>query len=474
MVCDSGLHKSAECLGGADGIPDAVVRNAASGLRQRTAAGLIGRPRCPRCQAWVTTDGRCNNPKCPRDGQSVVNRTEYNLLMRCSAGTLDEATVGDVEDASYQMAYEGFLMGPDQNPYPEDDDRYVAFNQGGLKGTQDLEADGGMVESERMSAKKVDELLNQYAVNRSPNRRRDFEWVEDIDTWAYDTPDDVWDMVFESHPADDVAIMATPVRKFSELAEEIEAASPEDVENPTDTLYAPVPDEARALGIVGQHLDQIGPASDVEGARKIQAELQVAIAQAREGRWDSVLDLVGAQFDNGGGGRVKIVNVSPWPPGVDLRWAALPAAAVRSWRRHASIVVKKMSKPSVRILFEEREPEEWREQWVRPAVSLGPAEPPEPFEENIELIDQYERLGFNNGPQHYPARTYKVQLAMPPGESLTFDVLTRKAEDRLKEAEAQVVSKGDVEPVILEVERRPDGTAWVTARFDVVRTKPVW
>jgi len=136
--------------------------------------------------------------------------------------------------------------------------------------------------------------------------------------------------------------------------------------------------------------------------------------------------------------------------------------------------VKKMSKPSVRILFEEREPEEWREQWVRPAVSLGPAEPPEPFEENIELIDQYERLGFNNGPQHYPARTYKVQLAMPPGESLTFDVLTRKAEDRLKEAEAQVVSKGDVEPVILEVERRPDGTAWVTARFDVVRTKPVW
>jgi hypothetical protein len=392
--------------------------------------------------------------------------------MRCSADTLDEATVGDIEDASYQMAYEGFLMGPDQNPYSEDDERHLAFNQGSLKGARDLEADGGMVETERMSAKQVDELLGQYAVNSSPNRRRDFEWVEGIDTWAYDTPDDVWDMVFSAHSPDDVAIMAAPVRRLSELTEEIESASPEDVEHPTDTLYAPIPDEAKAHGIIGQYLDQIGPSPDVERARKIQAELQVAIAQAREGRWDPVLGLIGSQFDNGGGGRVEIVNVSQWPPEVDLRWADHPTG--RSWRRHASGVVEKMSKPSVRILFEEREPEEWREQWVRPAVSVGPAEPAEPFGDDVELIDQYEKLGFDNGPQHYPARSYKVQVTIPPEESLTFDALTRRAEDRLREAEEQVVSKGEVEPVTLEVERRPDGIAWVTARFDVVRTKPVW
>lgn len=69
----------------------------------------------------------------------------------------------------------------------------------------------------------------------------------------------------------------------------------------------------------------------------------MAVAQAREGRWDPVLGLVGSQFDNGTGKQVEIINVNQWPIGLDLRWADYPtsgaaAFCMRGMSRAADLV----------------------------------------------------------------------------------------------------------------------------------------
>jgi hypothetical protein len=71
---------------------------------------------------------------------------KHHLLARCDAVALDDATPAQVEDAAYQMGYEGLSAAhPEHNPFPESDERHVIFNDATLKGAEAAEADAEVV-----------------------------------------------------------------------------------------------------------------------------------------------------------------------------------------------------------------------------------------------------------------------------------------------------------------------------------------
>ena len=504
MVCDSGLHRSEPCLG-ADGVPGATAGSAVSGLGQ---ALIESRPRCPHCQAWMTKDGQCHNPRCPGNSKPVVDMAEHLLLARCSADTLGDATVGDVEGAAYQMAYEGFLVGPDHNPYPEDDERHLAFNQGSLRGTRDLESDLQETHTSEVSSgepipveqekellgKTLETLAAEYggrgrvtlgqfveatetakrelgmtqgAKEESHDRWLDFQVVSGVRASSRLTPDSVWNSIKPPWAVDGET--RTRMERLNDLAQELKAASPDDVVHPTETNYAPIPLEAKELGILGPYLDRIGPMANVDEARKVQAKLQTAITQTKNGRWDAVIgELEGAQFTNGHGERMEVVGVVHWPPSLDVQ-PLTDGGGIQTY--DVSDVVSNLREPSsLSVSFSTG----GRSRWGEGRISVGPAEPAEPFEDTVELIDKYERVGYGSGREYYPARTYEVQAIVPAEDAVSFDGLARLAEDRLRDAEAGVVKQGEIEPMDLNVERRPDGTLWVTAVFDVVGGEPIY
>jgi rubredoxin len=59
---------------------------------------------------------------------------------------LDALTPAQVEDAAYQMGYEGLSAAhAEHNPFPEGDERHVIFNEATLKGAEAAEADAEIV-----------------------------------------------------------------------------------------------------------------------------------------------------------------------------------------------------------------------------------------------------------------------------------------------------------------------------------------
>jgi hypothetical protein len=282
---------------------------------------------------------------------------EHHLLARCGAESLDEATVEDVEEAAYQMGYEGLHVAHvDHNPFPEDDERHHAFNRATLEGHGDFEYDAEIVRVIVDGAEDIDENIGAEVravleaeehgestgegKHSVPDRRFDFERVRDVEAPIYDLPEDL-------------------VSRVCALRRESEAAF-------------------RSSGL------------------------------------------------------------------------------------------------SVNVSFSAN-----RQRWDEGHVSVGPAEQAESFEAGIELVDQYERVGHGTGGRtrprelYHPTRTYEVQMVVPSEEATSFDELAERAEDRLRETEGHVVAQGTVAPVDLDVERRPDGTLWVTGLFDIVRDEPV-
>lgn len=349
MSCDDSIQKSGPCTE-ADGVPGAAAETTWPSEVQPQA-------RCPHCNAWVTEAGVCNNADCGKHSEQVVDMAEHHLLARCGAESLDTATVEDVEEAAYQMGYEGLHVAHiDHNPFPEDDERHYAFNRATLEGQGDFEYDAEIVRVIVDGAGDIDENIGAevravleargheetagVVKNSVPDRRFDFERVPDVEAPIYETPEDL-------------VSRACALRDTSEVA-----------------------------------LSSL--------------DLSVNVSFSANGR-----------------------------------------------------------------------------RWGDGHVSVGPARPVEPFEAGVELVDQYERVGHGTGGRtmprelYHPTRTYEVQMVIPSEEASSFDTLAERAEDQLRETEGNTVAQGTVDPVDLDVERRPDGTLWVTGLFDVVRDEPV-
>ena len=451
MACDRCLKHTEEAME-AGGVPSAASGNAVSGLRQATISE--GQTRCSHCGAWLSQGGQCKNPKCPGPSGASEDVEQERAHLTATLEAL-EATHGTTARVT-----------PEQ------------FTKAMETAQERLKAAG----SEGQRAEAPREAVGRQGDNR-PDRWLHFEMVPDVKVWAYDTPEDVWEAVFQDRAIDEVPHQIDAVKKLSELVEEIEAASPDDLENPTDSCVVPVPSEARDLGII-EDVDAINETT-VRNARSLQARLQVAVAQVQEGRWDSVKDqLIGAElperaFGTVGDELLTVVDLNPQPHG-NLAWQMeevvlkRPPHTRKSWSVQSvglDQLVRVMSSPSVNVSFTNREWEEWREQWCDGRVSVGPAEPAGPFDPGVTLMDVRED-SLQASAQSRQTHTYRVQRKISPMDStgVTYDRLTKQAEDMLREATEEAVSWGEVQPVSLNVERRPcpEGMLWVTAVFDVV------
>jgi hypothetical protein len=338
------------------------------------------------------------------------------------------------------------------------------------------EEERGTADDEALNQEKLRKALGWHW-KKTPDRWLDFEMLPDVNVWAYDTPDEVWDYVFGHRLCNEVPNKIQALSQLGELMEELEAASPDDLKAPTNSVYVNVPLEAKRLGLV-QDVGKLGRFSTVLEARQAQAKLHVALAQAREGRWKPVRDqLIGAEISAHAlspklGMRLVITDFEPW----NLRVKLAKSARLRnapSMQLFCSIdeLVHVMSRPSVNVSFVSREQEEWREQWSSGVVSVGPAEPSTAFDPGVWFVGA-------NGDVHAelantrPTPICKVRVRVPQEASgtLTYDRLTRQAEDTLVSIKSCSIDRNRVEPVSLNVERRPhpDGELWVTAIFEVL------